>query len=127
MDRLAAVLAREHRLLAELRARLAAARNVATSGETRLTLWAATEVQKVVRRLREVELHRAVLATDVADGLRIDPEELTLGVLARVAPGPWRDLFACHRLAFLGFMREIDGLLDAPRRPPVPSLVRFLR
>lgn len=111
MDELAALLGRERLLMEKLLFKLVELRQLLTAGEVRFLPWAAEEVDRATARLRESELHRAVVVSKIAHRVGVDDTQLSLRALANTTPEPFGSIFADHRRAFLELTGEVDSAL----------------
>jgi hypothetical protein len=111
MDELATLLGRERLLMERLLFKLVELRQLLSTGETRFLPWAAEEVDRATARLRESELHRALVVSAIAVAVGVDDSQLTLRALANTTPEPFGAIFADHRRAFLELTGEVNAAL----------------
>lgn len=88
--------------------RLTVTRLLLAADERRFLPDALREVEQAVDLLREGELARDAALREVAGLWYADPEELTLGELARRSPPPFDHTFTDHRSAFRDLAAEIE-------------------
>jgi hypothetical protein len=111
MDELASLLGRERLLMEKLLFKLVELRQLLSTGEARFLPWAAEEVDRATARLREAELHRAVVVNKIAAAVGVDDCQLSLRALANTTPEPFGSIFADHRRAFLELTAEVSTAL----------------
>jgi hypothetical protein len=116
MDELARLLSVERRLLDLLLFKLVEGRHLLAAGEARFLPYAAAEVERAMERVQEAELRRSILVSDLARGLEIPEEALTLSALARESLEPYGTIFSDHGLAFLELAAEIEDVTRQNRR-----------
>jgi len=107
MEELACLLGRERLLLERLLFKLVELRSLLTAGEARFLPWAAGEVDHATARLREAELHRALMVNKLAADAGMDDSALSLEMLARTTPEPYAGIFADQRRAFRALTTEL--------------------
>lgn len=100
MEELACLLGRERLLLERLLFKLVELRALLIAGEARFLPWAAGEVDHATARLREAELHRALMVNKLASAAGMDDSALSLRMLARTTPEPYAAIFAEQRRGF---------------------------
>lgn len=116
MDELVSLLGRERLLLEMLVFRLVELRGLLVAGEGRFLGWAAEEVERATRAVREIELQRALTVSRLADERRVAEEALSLAVLADEAPEPYRSLLAEQRRELRDLVSEVEDHVCATRR-----------
>lgn len=107
MEELACLLSRERLLLERLVFKLVELRSLLASGEARFLPWAAGEIDHAAARLREAELHRALIVNRIAAECGMDDSALSLRMLARSTPEPYAAIFADQRRAFRALTSEL--------------------
>lgn len=107
MEELAALLGRERLLLEQLLFKLVELRALLADGEVRFLPWAAAEVDGAAARLRQAELHRALVVNRIAAESGVDDSALSLRMLARTTPEPYAAIFGAQRTAFLEMTGEL--------------------
>jgi hypothetical protein len=107
MEELACLLGRERLLLERLLFKLVELRMLLTAGEARFLPWAAGEVDEATTRLREAELHRALMVNKIAADAGLDDSALSLRMLARTTPEPYAAIFAAQRRTFRALTIEV--------------------
>ena len=112
-ERVSAVLWQERELL-ELLAFKLAEQSLLAGANTRWLPHATREVDRVLERIREAELLRAVVVDEAAAGVGLAPGA-SLRALAEAAPPQWASLLAEHRDAFLVLINEITTNAEANR------------
>lgn len=115
MDELADLLSRQRLLVEKLLFRLVELRQLLSTGEARFLPWAADEVDRATARLRESELHRALVVSRLAAEAGMDETELSLRALANTTPEPYGSIFADHRRALLELTHEVSTVLGSCR------------
>jgi len=108
VDELAQVLDREQRQLELLLFRLVSARELSEAGEARFLTWAAADVERMLERVHEAELVRAVVTDRLAAYLGVDGERVTLRDLADAADEPLRTTLFEQRATFMRLLGEIE-------------------
>jgi hypothetical protein len=108
MEELADALGRERLLLELLVFRLVGLRQLLVAGEGRFLGWAADEVEKAARSVRQCELTRAVLISSYADRHGLPDETLDPTALAGLADEPWRTMLSEHGDALRALAAEVD-------------------
>lgn len=98
----------ERRIVTYLLFKLTVTRLLLASDERRFVPDALREVDRTVELLREGEQRREVALRELAARWRVDPAELPLGELARLAPPPYDHAFADHATAFRELAAEIE-------------------
>lgn len=101
MERIAAVLEREHELLDILLFKLVETRLILESGELRFLARATREVERARTRTREVDLVRATTVAQHHPGA-------TLRVLASKAAEPWPGILRDHHERLVSLVAEIE-------------------
>ncbi|MGB8650539.1 MAG: flagellar export chaperone FlgN [Mycobacteriales bacterium] len=114
MEALAQLLTRERLLVELLVFKLVEMRQLLLAGETRFLGWAGEEVDRAAGTVRDAELERALLVSELCAARGI--EEATLGELVADAPEPWRSLLEDAHLALRAGATEIGDLLQTNRR-----------
>jgi FlgN protein len=129
VEKLTWVLWRERELLEGLLYRLETEEMVMSSGRTRWLVAASRDVEEAARRVREVELLRAVAADEAAAGAGLEPNP-SLSALIAAAEEPWTSILAEHREAFTVLSEEIiraaatnRGLISAGLRAAHETLL----
>ncbi|MEP7054344.1 MAG: hypothetical protein ABI912_03775 [Actinomycetota bacterium] len=107
MEELACLLGRERLLLERLLFKLIELRALLQAGEARFLPWAAGEVDHATARLREAELHRALMINKLAVEAGMDGSALSLQMLARTTPEPYAGIFSDQRRAFRALTKEL--------------------
>lgn len=107
MEELACLLGRERLLLERLLFKLVELRALLASGDARFLPWAAGDVDHATARLREAELHRALMVNKIAAAAGMDDSALSLRMLARTTPEPYAAIFADQRRAFRALTAEL--------------------
>jgi hypothetical protein len=107
MDELAGVLSREQLLLEHQLFKLVELRELLANGESRFLPWAAEELDRATARLREAELHRALVVNRVAADVGRGDAGLSLRALAESTPEPYAAIFAGQRRAMLALTSEL--------------------
>jgi AraC-like DNA-binding protein len=115
MDELAGVLGRERLLIEKLLFKLVELHQLLTIGEARFLPWAAEEVDRATARLRESELHRALIVNKIAARVGVADTQLSLRALANTTPEPFGSIFADHRRAFRELTSEVTEVLERCR------------
>lgn len=121
MEKLTWVLWRERELLEALLYRLELEELVMSSGRTRWLANASREVDEAVDALREMEILRAVAASEAAEAAGLAPEA-TLGELIAAAGEPWAAILTDHRDSFLALTDEIARVAQVNRSLIVAGL-----
>jgi hypothetical protein len=116
MEQLADALGRERLHVELLVFRLLELRQMLVSGEGRFLGWAAEEVERAARAVRQCELSRAVALSSYADSCGISDEHLDLPALVDRADEPWRTILQDHGRALSALADEIDEHSVAIRR-----------
>jgi hypothetical protein len=114
MEALARLLTRERVLVDLLVFKLVELRQLLLAGETRFLDWASEEVERATTSVREAELERAVLVTELAGARGLT--EPSLRELAADAPEPWRSLLEDAHRGLLAGSQEVADLLGQTRR-----------
>jgi hypothetical protein len=107
MEELACLLGRERLLLERLLFKLVELRALLQGGEARFLPWAAGEVDHATARLREAELHRALMVSKLAEDAGMDDSTLSLRMLAHTTPEPYARIFSEQRRAFRELTTEL--------------------
>ncbi len=115
MDELAGVLSREQLLLERLLFKLVELRELLAVGEARFLPWATEEVDRATARLKEAELHRALVVNRVAAAAGLSDAQLSLRALAESTPGPYAAIFASQRRTMLALTAELRDCLHRCR------------
>lgn len=115
MDELADILGRERLLLELLVYRLVELRQLLVAGEGRFLNWAADEVSRTLRTLRQCEMRRAILVSSYTEVHSL-PDEIDLATLAELADEPWRTILTEHGDELRALAREADEHCAAIRR-----------
>jgi hypothetical protein len=113
MEELACLLGRERLLLERLLFKLVELQALLYDGETRFLPWAAGEVDHATGRLREAELHRALMVNKIAAAAGIDDSTVSLRMLALTTAEPYAQIFGEQRRAFRALTREIQECVAA--------------
>jgi hypothetical protein len=116
LEALVDLLGRERVLLEVLVYRLVELRALLVSGDGRFLAWAAEEVEDATAAVRDAELARALLVSQIAQERNCLDETLTLAALVDLADPPWRALLADHRGALGVLTGEVDDQASAVRR-----------
>jgi hypothetical protein len=116
MEQLADALGRERLHVELLVFRLVELRQMLVSGEGRFLGWAAEEVERAARAVRQCELSRAVALSSYADSCGISDEHLDLPALIDRADEPWRTILTDHGQALRALADEMDEHSLAVRR-----------
>lgn len=114
MEALVSLLSRERVLVEMLVFKLVSMRQLLLAGETRFLPWAAEEVERATRAVRDAELERAVLTA--ALGAERGLVEPTLSELLADAPEPWHGLLQEDHVALRRAATEVQDLLGVTRR-----------
>lgn len=129
LSNLSAALWRIRELLDLLTYRIEVQRALSESGRARWLAHASTEVESLLRRIREAELLHAVEVGPAATALGL-PEDASLAQLVAAAPAPWDHLLAEHRQALIDATTELTQsgelnrqLLDAGYQAVQAALV----
>ncbi|GAA3871473.1 hypothetical protein GCM10022243_40950 [Saccharothrix violaceirubra] len=109
-----AALWRQRELLSMLLYKLQVESLVLASGRTRWLGTATHEVERVLARVREADVLRAVLVDTLVDELGLAPGA-SLAEIAEHVGEPWRDVFTEHRTALLAISAEISGAVRENR------------
>lgn len=109
LDRLAQRLWDERHVVTVLLYKLTVTRLLLAADERRFVADALREVEEAVEMLRLGEQARDTALRDLAGAWRMDPNDLSLGELARRAPEPYRHTFGEHLTAFRTLAAEIEG------------------
>lgn len=115
LDDLASTLARERRLLEVLLFRLVELRLLMAAGEDRFLGWAADEVERATRRVREAELARATVVAGLPSA-RGGTDEPTLAEIIAEAPEPWATILGELRADLETTVAEISETTRVNRR-----------
>jgi hypothetical protein len=107
MEELACLLGRERLLLERLLFKLVELRGLLQAGEARFLPWAAGEVDDAAARLREAEVHRALMVSKLAAEAGMDEAALSLRMLSRTTVAPYAGIFAEQRRAFRALTTEL--------------------
>ncbi|MCU1675301.1 MAG: flagellar protein FlgN [Frankiales bacterium] len=116
MEQLADTLGRERLHVELLVYRLIELRQLLVAGEGRFLGWAAEEVERAARAVRQCELTRAVAVSSFADAIGISDEHLDLAGLVSRADEPWRTMLVDHGDALRSLAAEVDDQSAAVRR-----------
>ncbi|MDQ1682793.1 MAG: hypothetical protein QOH99_1334 [Frankiaceae bacterium] len=116
MEQLADALGRERLHVELLVYRLVELRQLLVAGEGRFLGWAAEEVERAARAVRNCELTRAVALSSYADANGISDELLDLAGLVSRADEPWRTMLTDHGDALRSLAAEVDEHSGAIRR-----------
>lgn len=108
MDELVDVLDRERHLLENLVFRLIEARGLLATGEARFLGWAASDIEAASAAVREVELRRATIMSDLGEG-----GLPTMAALVRSTSEPWSTLLDDHRRALGRLAGEVGAAIEA--------------
>lgn len=114
MEALARLLTRERVLVELLVFKLIELRQLLLAGETRFLGWASEEVERATAAVRDAELERAVLVTDLGSARGL--AEPTLRELLEDAPEPWTGLLQTEYDAMRRSAGEVSDLLAVTRR-----------
>ncbi|MFV0632976.1 flagellar export chaperone FlgN [Demequina sp.] len=112
LDALSNVLWKERELLDTLLFKLEVEELIIAHGRTRWLGRAAHDVERVLDHMRELEVGRAVEATDAASLLGLGADASLLEI-AGAAPEPWNDMMHSHHLALTTVTAQIDALSHA--------------
>jgi hypothetical protein len=113
MRELAAVLGRERVQLEFLLFKVLALQHLLRSGETRFLRWSVEEISRASERVRETELTRIRLVSELAGTIGVTTDQMTLSTLAETAPEPWRTIFADHDGGFRRLGVEVEDAFAA--------------
>ncbi|MDQ1702576.1 MAG: hypothetical protein QOF57_1828 [Frankiaceae bacterium] len=116
MEQLADTLGRERLHVELLVYRLVELRQLLVAGEGRFLGWAAEEVERAARAVRQCELTRAVVISSYADSCGISDDNLDLPALIERADEPWRTMLTDHGDALRALTAEVDEHSAAVRR-----------
>lgn len=105
----------ERHLVELLLFKLVSAKLLLAADERRFVAPALDEVQRVLAKLHEAEVRRAITLEDVAGDWRVAADDLTLAELATHAPEPLRGVFRDHQRAFQALVVEIEETAAANR------------
>lgn len=108
VDELVDVLGCERHLLENLVFRLVEARGLLAAGEARFLGWAASDIEAASAAVREAELRRATVLSDLSSGVLP-----TMAELVRTSPEPWASLLADHRHDLGRLAGEVGAALEA--------------
>jgi hypothetical protein len=114
MEDLSSVLWHERELLETLAYKLEVEQLILANGRNHWLAAAAREVEKVLERIREVELLRAVEVEAVAEELGLEPNA-SLRQIADASPDPWNGIWSDHREAFTATAAQIQALSECNR------------
>lgn len=106
----------QRRLASDLRHRLALAALVLASDRRDLVPTVLADVEAVAAELATHEPLRVAAAAEVARAWAVDPRDMTLSLLAELAPTPWDVVFADHRDAMADLEQEIVEATGQARR-----------
>jgi hypothetical protein len=109
LDRLAQRLWDERHVVTVLLYKLTVTRLLLAADERRFVADSLREVEHAVELLRSGEEARDAALRDLAGAWRLDPDELTLDELTRIAPAPYDHTFREHLAAFRTLAAEIEG------------------
>jgi hypothetical protein len=109
LDRLAQRLWDERHVVTVLLYKLTVTRLLLAADERRFVTEALREVDEAVDLLRLGEQARDTALRDLAGAWRMDPADLSLDELARIAPEPYGHTFREHLAAFRTLASEIEG------------------
>jgi hypothetical protein len=109
MRELAGLLGRERVQLEFLLFKVLALQDLLRSGETRFLRWSIEEISRASERVRETELSRAQLVSELAGAAGVPISEMSLSRLAETAPEPWRTIFTDHDAGFRRLGVEVDN------------------
>lgn len=109
LDRLAQRLWDERHVVTVLLYKLTVTRLLLAADERRFVADALREVEHAVELLRLGEQARDTALRDLAGAWRLDPDELSLDELVRIAPEPYAHTFQDHLTAFRTLAAEIEG------------------
>lgn len=114
LSELSSVLWRERELLELLLFKLEAEQLLLAGARHEWVPRATREVEMVLERIGETEIHRAAIVAEVgtALGLGIAP---SLRILADASPEPWRTLLHEHKTAFLELTDRITAAAESNR------------
>lgn len=115
LSEISTALMREQSLLEMLLFKLEEEHLLLSTGRTRWLAAATREIEAVLEEIRRCGLLRAALVEGAAPGLGLG-QNPSLRELAEVAPVPWDDLLAHHRLAFLEIADEISAQASANKQ-----------
>jgi hypothetical protein len=113
MRELAGLLGRERVQLEFLLFKVLALQDLLRSGETRFLRWSIEEISRAGERVRETELARTRLVSELACAGGVPTSEFSLRRLAQTAPEPWRTIFADHDAGFRHLGAEVDNAFAA--------------
>lgn len=114
MEDLSSVLWRERELLETLLYKLEVEQLVLAGGRSHWLATAAREVERVLDRIREIEVLRALELDAVAEQLGLDPNP-SLHEIAAASDEPWRSIWLDHREAFTTVATEISAMSESNR------------
>ncbi len=114
MEALARLLTRERVLVDLLVFKLVELRLMLLAGETRFLGWASEEVDRATNAVRDAELERAVLVTELGANRGLDAPTLT--ELLHDAPEPWQGLLQTEHEALRRSAGEVRELLTVTKR-----------
>lgn len=109
LDRLAQRLWDERHVVTVLLYKLTVTRLLLAADERRFVADSLREVEHAVELLRVGEQARETAVRDLAGAWRLDPDDLTLDELVRLAPEPYAHTFGEHLAAFRSLAAEIEG------------------
>jgi hypothetical protein len=115
LEALSETLWSERHVVEYLLFKVTTAKLLLAADERRFVAMALDEVERVVDKLREFELHRALALAPVAEAWGADASELTLAVIAARAPVPWNGVFSDHHDTFKQMTAEIEETSAANR------------
>jgi hypothetical protein len=105
----------ERQVVEHLLFKLTVTRLLLAADERRFVPQALEEVESAVEALRRGEYERDEALRELAAHWSYDPHELSLQVLARLAPPPFDHTFAEHAIAFRDLAAEIDQVAKENR------------
>lgn len=108
------VLWRQRQLLDLLLFRMTVEQTLLVGRQVRWLSRATDEVEAVLEEMRETELVRSVVLSEVAGELRLGGEP-SLREVSQHAPAPWGDIFEEHRRAFLALTDEVQTIAASNR------------
>ncbi len=114
MEDLSSVLWRERELLETLLYKLEVEQLVLAGGRSHWLATAAREVERVLDRIREIEVLRALELDALAEELGLEPNP-SLHEIAAASEEPWSSIWLDHREAFTTVATEISKMAESNR------------
>jgi hypothetical protein len=115
LEELARRLWDERRIVTYLLFKLTVTKLLLSADERRFLPEALAEVDRTVELLRDGEELRETALRELAGIWRMDPVDLTLAELARLAPAPYDYTFGEHLVAFQELAQEVDAVAKQNR------------